>query len=226
MAGLYEFIVDGRLLGSQIIQRYNWYTTGTTAAVRGSFALASALGAVPDNGQLPAQGFINTFLAGLSNQYTLVQIIAQHVYDMQDFYQIPYPSPIAGGQNAISNPSFVCAKLVASRTTRAIRGGSKSIAGVPDIWVENNNLNVEQAGPSYGGMATILTSGVSYNDEGNVIQFQSATCSLEEYTSDGKKKRRYYLDPAVQLANTSIGSTWSLRPTVSTQNSRKVGKGS
>jgi len=77
------------------------------------------------------------------------------------------------------------------------------------------------------GHATQLSNTLTYTDEGNTLTFVPCVISLKKIEVEGEPTE-YVKWPteAEQLAHLASGVVWSLVSGTTTQNSRKVGRGS
>jgi hypothetical protein len=228
MASLYEVVLDQRFEGQQVINRFNYLGSGTPAAVTMSFALISAMGFIADGGVYPA-GLFSSIRDLQSSDLTYVEAVAKDVYSNTDFYSLPFTtlggnvSPASGNQ-----PPFVAYSFYTTRVRSDIRRGQRRFAGLVEGSVDSYGMltsgNLALAGDLADWMDQILV----YDDEGTDLTFIPVIVSKEKYTvpESGKDAYKYYDTFAEQEDHLAQGFEWAVRPQITTQNSRKVGRGS
>lgn len=228
MASLYEVVLDQRFEGQQVINRFNYIGAGTPAAVTMSFALISAMGFIPDAGVYPA-GLFSSIRDLQSADLSYVEVVAKDVYSFTDFYSLPYTALGGNVSSASGNqPPFVAYSFSTTRVRSDIRRGQRRLAGLVEGSVDSYGMltsgNLALAGDLCDWMDQVLT----YDDEGTTLTFTPVIVSKEEYTPVGstKKAYKYYPDYAEQSEHLAQGFEWFVKPQITTQNSRKVGRGS
>jgi len=223
---LYELVLRGEFLGEQTINRFHYNQSGTPAAVSGSFALVSALGFIQDGGITPAGTLFAAISNMLSTSQTFVEVTCKALYDVEDFYVLPYIPPLAGGATGEASPTFVAYGFTSNRVRTDIRRGQKRFAGCSETYLAPGGVLTGAGITAALPLADALGETVTYDDEGNTITFNPVVLSFEKYApSVGKVAYRPYATLAAQLTHMAAGITWNYRPTVTSQNSRKVGRG-
>lgn len=227
---LYEVAVQQRFQGVLCVNRWNYNSTGTPAAVSGSFGLASAMGFVLGSGDtdFPA-GTIGDAWQGIVNEdLDFIQVQVKNVYDPVDFYLSPFTGGVNGdGTTSESGAPFMAIGCKTNRTRLDIRSGSKRFAGVQEgQFGDGGNLT----GSTLTSVQTLcdrMSATLQYDDEGNTLDYVPVIISKEEYTTPkGNKAYRYYETFAEQSQHWMTSFLWSPMPQMRHQTSRQYGRGS
>lgn len=221
--------VDRRYNGQQCISEYNYVASGVPASVSMSFALASAFGVVETAGVYPSGKPFAT-LRGIQNtEVHYVEAIAKDLYSVTDFYSVPFISNTNGTVDAAGSAmsSFVSATMRTNRIRSDIRRGFKRYEGMVEANIEPFGVLASGYLAAVDAHAVALSNTLTYTDEGNTLTFVPCIISLKKDTSD-PDHTEYVKWPteAEQLAHLASGVVWSSQNTITTQNSRKVGRGS
>lgn len=226
---LYELTMFGSYFGQQIVNRWNYISSGTEASVLKSFALVSAFGAIDTAGVYPAGSPFITILNALSNAFTVNSVVARaaSLYDPTDFYERPFVTPKAGANTGQGMSPTIAYGFRTNRVRLDIGRGTKRLVGVCEGEVDAGGVINAGGIAAVNAIATKMTDVLSYTDEGATLTFTPCVVQKEEYTTEsGKKAYRYYPTLAAQLAHTATSVIWQAYPTVRTQNSRQYGRGS
>lgn len=220
---IYEVVLRQNYYGQETVNRWNYVSTGTPAAVTGSFALISAMGAI----SLAAGSMIGLIRAIQNAQVNFIDIEARNIFSATDFYTRPFAVDTngqeTGGQPLSPTSAF---GFRTNRVRTDVRRGTKRFVGMTDTQEESGGAIVAAIQTQMQGIANIMSDVLSYDDEGNTISFAPAICGKEEYTTpSGRKAYRYYGSEAAQLAKTATGILWEVYTTVRTQTSRQYGRG-
>lgn len=227
---LYEVVIDQRYFGQQCINRFNYTTTGIPASVLGSFALLSGMGFVPDAGTFPADTVFSAIRGVQNGSLSYAEIVIKNVYDVVDFYTLPYTTPPVGLNNQGEPDSPIVALGIRSnRVVANIKRGMKRFVGA----CEGDIANGGNLAPSILGqlvaLCTKLSQPVTYDDEGNVITFTQVIVSKLKYVPDPAKPTKfaykYYPTLAEQEQHLATGVTWQPYNNVRSQTSRQYGRG-
>ena len=224
-----EVIVQTDYRGQEIINRWNYVGGGTPAAVTPSFALASALGAIPSGGVYPSGSFLKKMAALMVTEAKLLLITVQNVYDPTDFYSTPFVPDFPGAAAGEGMSPAVAVGFFSNRLTRDIRRATKRIAGISEAAnAPGGVLSTTYTAAVAPDFAAVMGEVLEYDDEGNTLTFTPAVCSKEKYQPDPEIERfayRYYSTLASQMSHTAVGITWDYYTTLRTQASRQYGHG-
>lgn len=227
---LFELVLKSVYAGQECINRWNYNSSGTPAAVSLSFALASAAGmiAAGEPPAFPSDTMFSKIRNITATNVEFREVIVNNVYTLTDFYTTAFPDNTLGtAGGGAANQSFVASGFRTNQTRRDVGRGFKRFVGVPDGFTGvNNTLN-----PTHLEAMNILRAAMSlnltYNDEGNTITFSPVICGKEKYTTpSGKFAYRYYPSLVQQLDHTATGILWEIYDTTRSQTSRQIGKGS
>lgn len=223
---LYEVLLRQSYFGRNVLNRWHYNGSGTPAAVSLSFALTSAFGGI-----LPAlsSDFINDTIMGelqdvQSEATVFVELQVKALYDVVDFYTVPYAPDISATQGGTPMSPFNAYAFQTNRVRTDIRRGNKRIVGVSEQYVGDAGI-IEAGMPALlNNLADLMSDTLEYDDEGNTLSFQPAVLSFEKHAPDADHDEDWYAPyptNAEQLDHTALGVSWTLKPYVTTQNSRK-----
>lgn len=226
---VYSLKISQTYNGQQCINEYHYVGTGTPAAVTMSFALASAFGCIEAGGVYDPATPFGSIKALQITDVAYVEVVARNLYSNIDFYTTPFA---AGAHGDASNASgqmspFVAYSLRTNRVRTDIRRGQKRYVGVAEG--SSGAFGAVEAGAytALAAHAARLSDNLTYDDEGNTLTFTPCIIQLKKNLTD--PDRGPYIPwptEAEQLAHLASGVVWSANPLLSTQNSRKVGRGS
>lgn len=230
---LYEVILNQNYYGQNCVNRWNYVSTGTPAAVSGSFALASALGAIYDLVAVPPAYPDDTLIAALvalqSESVSFTQLTVLNPYDPIDFYQTPFDPALIGDVGSDGESPAVSYGFRTNVVNRSIRRGTKRFVGVAETGILGGGVLSDPALALCATVAEKMSETLSYDDEGNTLSFAPAICSKEKYTVDGSSPARYayryYSTLSAQLVRTALGINWEAYEQTRTQTSRQYGRG-
>lgn len=219
----------------EIVNRWNYVTGGTPAAVSLSYAMAFAFGAIYD-GALPAPGYpTNTVMSNIRRNIVsgvvFQQLTVINPYDPVDFYQAPFVQPYGGNVPGEGMSPLVAFGFRTNQVRRDVRRATKRFAGVPEASVGAGGVIGSTILGELNDLAEVMSDILEYDDEGNTITFAPAVVSKEEYDPNpsvptaNHRAYRYYPTLAEQLEHTATGITWQTYDTVRSQVSRQYGKG-
>jgi hypothetical protein len=227
---LFEIVLQQSYYGQTLINRWNYISTSTPAAVTLSFGLTAAFGGIPDpvTHAFPADS-IMLFMSQLQNTNLIyASLTALNVYELDDFYTIPYTSANHGtnGTGDAMSPTAAYG-LRSTQVTRAIRAGHKRIGGVPEGMVAAGGV-IDTATPgSLLSLAETMSNPLTYDDEGTTLTYIPVVVSKEKKHPPGKESWAYYYYATLteQMAHVAEGVIWSPMGNIRTQTSRQYGRG-
>lgn len=228
---IYEVVLSQTYQGQNCVNRWNYVSSGTPAAVTGSFGLAFAFGAIPDVVTGYPSGTIISQLAALqASSVTFIDLIVKAVYDPTDFYAAPFVETLVGGLTGDGLPPFNAYGFRTNRVRRDIRRATKRFVGV----IEANQANGAVSGATItalNDLGALMGQALGYNDEGNTLTYVPTVVSKQRYDPDTGnasaegRAYRYYPDEATQLEHIAQGIVWDTYSTVRSQASRQGGHG-
>lgn len=230
---LFEVVMYQTYYNQLCVNRFNYQSSGTPAAVSLSFALIHALGCIPETQggtDIPVDGVLDSIRNVQDSAVAYTSIMAKAIYDVTDFYELPYVNSIPGGRSTSSGGSSptLAWGFRTNRVRQDIKRGFKRFVGVAEEGVDPGGIATALYQSDYlTPAAAALGATVTYDDEGNTLTFVPAVAKKEQYTTpSGNTAYRYYETEAEQQANLATGIVWSYYTQVRTQNSRQYGKGS
>lgn len=236
MATLFEVTLSGTYFNQQIINRWNYVSSGDPGTVIRSFGLLTAFGANPVANIYPAAAPLGKISAMCALGFNFQQLTVLAVYDPTDFLQVPF-TPDYGGANVDDSPmSPVMAwGFRTNQVRRDVRRATKRFPGVPE---EDVSAGGEIEVTKYGLMdavATAMSDTLTYDLGGASLSFIPAVCAKQRYNpvthlaSPTGSAYRYYPEAdggeTEQLAHTAQGVTWDKYTQVRSQVSRQYGRG-
>lgn len=229
---LFEVVLSQSYGSQQIINRWTYEGSGVPASVSMSFALISALGAIPSVGVYDVNKLMRKIAGTQVSAVSFVGIQAKNIYLPTDFYATPFTTPLtgdnAGEGMSPANATGYRTNLVRTDISRAY----KRFAGVSESNV--GALGGMNSGFVTGAMAALaaeMTEVQTYVDEGNTLTFAPVVLSKLKYdpnpnNPDGNHVAyKYYATEALQLQHIARSIIWEPYNTMRTQTSRQYGRG-
>ena len=232
---LHEVVVRTSYFNQECINRYNYVSTGTPAAVTSSFGLAFAMGYILTVGEsLFDVGTLARAIQGAQVEAVeYVDILVKDVYDPVNFYTTAFPAGV-NGEDTTTGVAMSPASAYGFRSARSrldIRRGFKRYVGASEGTVQSGG----QIATSFltGGLGTIadrLGDTLTYDDEGNTLSYAPVIVKKFPYTTpSGRTAYRYATDAdggeSAQLAQVAGADVWQPYTQIRTQVSRQYGRG-
>lgn len=226
---LMEVTLSQLFIGQEIINRWNYLASGTPAAVSFSFALISAMGAIPDAGVYPPTGIIMRIRNLQDSGVSFEQIAVKDVYSVTDFYTTTFVPSLAGAVSGVSPSPTLAFGFRTNRTRLDVRRGTKRFVGVPAAAFDNdNNFNLTNR-DAMDLLAQAMSAVLTYDDEGNTLTFTPVIAGKEKYSPSGDPSGpfayRYYPTFSEQSDHLMSSIIWDRYNSPRTQVSRQVGRG-
>lgn len=210
----------------QVINRWNFVSSGTPAAVSLSFALASALGVIPGVGGYDPLTMIGWMVGTLSDQAFFLELQTRDIYSVTDFYTTPFPADTHGEDAADSGSPFDAYGFRTNRIRSDVARGTKRLVGVVEPYVGDTGLLTPTGLGFMNNGAAIMSEVLEYDDEGNTLTFTPSVCGKQRYEPTPETVAyKYYPTAAEQLAKTAVGVTWQPYNSLRSQVSRQRGHG-
>lgn len=226
---IYEVTLESLYYDQQIINRWNYQSTGVAAGITGAAALAVALGANPSGVSFVAETLFGRMQDLQSPAVTYVSILVKAIKEAPlDFYDLGYPSGIIGEGGGTGDMSPTAAYGFRSNRTRTdIARGTKRLVGVQESTIDAGGIvssgalgAMDLIAAEMGEVLTYTVGGSSLSFAPIIVQKQKIELEPDHFTY------RYYPTIAEQLAHVAIGITWQSYKQVRTQVSRQYGHGS
>jgi hypothetical protein len=216
---IYQVVLNSTFMAQQMRNVFHFYQTFVMTDYEAAENLAVAV----------TQKLFPAANAGLRSTF-IVSAVSYNGLDITNLYNddifINYTTgyPYVGGQGIQeAMPPFVAYELRSNRLRGDIRRGFKRFSGLPE--------NYGQGGALDSGVRTLIqaqlgdpfadkwTAQATPDDEWHLVVVKRI-----EYTTD--KGNRAYRLPANQMEGDFFRPTeWDVQPRVTTQNSRKIGRG-
>jgi len=228
-----EITLQSSYAGQTMVNRLNYLSSGTPAAVSLSFALAAAFGALYDSIAIPPAYPAGTPMAALSailSNATLFQnIVSKDVYSTTDFFDTAFVPAYGGARGGQPSSPVLAWGFRTNIIDTSVGRGQKRFGGVSEDDVENGGVPSGDHIPRLDALAAALSDILEYDDEGSTLSFTPIVCAKEKYPVPGSSPvrfaYRYYGTEAEQLDHTAVGVAWSRLPQVRSQVSRQYGRG-
>ena len=223
-----EVVLETNYASQRCINRWNYIGSGTPAAVTRSFALASALGAIPSVGVYPTGSLMWKIALMIDDGVTFVNLTVKDVYSPTDFYTAPFVEPLAGQNAGVGLSPLDSYGFFSNRVRSDVRRGTKRFTGVITGHVQQGGVIVSGAITLMNAVAQEMSDTQVYVDEGNNLTFVPAIVSKLKYQSNSDPVRfayRYYSTEALQLEHVAEGILWDEYPNTRSQGSRQYGHG-
>lgn len=234
MAKYFEVTILGEKNAQLVVNRLNFTSNNDEPLTANSMGLIQALGFTPsDHSLVVADSVLRRLLIASTVSYRINEIIVRNLHSTTDFITQPVTGTDWQGDQAEpagdQTPTFIAAKLRTNRVRSDIRRGTMSLTGGTEEHMESGSV----WGSSYLALLTSLCAALnlppSHTSGGATTQFIPSVFGKERYVvPDSDPVRfayRYYTDFTLFQANVALGVTWSAVPQVSSQVSRKIGRG-
>jgi hypothetical protein len=231
MARIFTATLQGRYFNQLLINRFQFISSSDVSPVEGCQALANALGAVDTSGvvlgnPLPSGTLMGT-LEALQNaeiEYIAMEVITP--YDAFGLFERIFPAGTTGdsGSSGDNLSPFIALSIRSDRTRRDVRRGFKRFAGVTES-------DVTATGPvptTLGRLGDVAASisGTITGDAGPLnVAFQSAVVPLKRVPDSDPPQYEQFENEGAAVSASAFPVTYQAEDKVTTQNSRKVGRG-
>ncbi len=215
--------------GQQCINEWHYLGSGTPAAVTMSFALASAFGCIESGGAYDPGTPFGSMKAFQTTDVSYQEVITKNLYSVTDFYTTAFAVGAHGDSSNASGaqPSFMAYPFRTNRVRTDIRRGQKRYVGIAEANVDNFGTIAGATFTALAAHAALLSDNLTYDDEGNTLTFSPCVIQLKKDVTDPDNPKYIpWPTEAEQLAHLAQGVVWTALPAVTTQNSRKIGRGS
>lgn len=234
MAKFFEVTILGQKSGQLTVNRLNFTSNNETVETANAVGLLTAIGYDPlDPGAPDENGLLDALLQAQTTGYQMDEIIVRNLWSVTDF--VTQPVSGSGWQGGIAVaagdalPTFVAAKLRTNRVRTDIRRGTLSLTGGTEEQMEGLDVWNTAYMALLDAVAAALNAGPTVTIGGASTQFLPSVFKKERYVvPDSDPVRfayRYYTDFVLFQANIASPVTWSAVERVSSQVSRKIGRG-
>jgi hypothetical protein len=213
----------------ECINRFSFVSTVEPSGITGSLAILQLLGATGIvAGAFPDDTLLKVIQDIQHAEVQFNEIEARNLYDVSDFYTLPFVGDVHGGTASGNGMSPVLAYGFRSNRVRTdIRRGTKRLVGVNDNFVGAGGVLQAGAFTPMQNIADALTAVLNPDNTDSKGTYTPSVLHYHMYTSPpARKAYRPFDTEGAQLANVAIGVTWDWIDTVRSQVSRQYGHGS
>lgn len=225
---IYEVVLSQTYFDQEVINRFNYLSTGTPVGITGSAALIAAMGFKDTAGALPS-GTIGYQLQHFQPvEIKFNSVLAKAIREAPtDFYDYAYPTGMTGSADGGTAASPTLAfGFRTNRVRTDVARGTKRFAGVQEVNMDAGGAWVSDAVSWLNATASLMSAVLNYTEDGNSLTFAPIVCSKLLYTApSGKPAYKYYPTISDQLDHTAQGVVWSPYDRVRTQVSRQYSHG-
>jgi hypothetical protein len=234
VAKYFEVTILGQRAGQLVVNRLNFTSSNETVETANSLGLLQALGYDPNDAPTPVTGSVfSRLMLAQTTAYSVDEIIVRNLWSVPDFVTQPVTGVDWSGLITVASgdalPTFVAAKLRTNRVRTDIRRGTLSITGGTEEQVEGADVWTAGYVALLDNVAAALNAPPTFTSGGASTQFLPSVFKKEDYVVPGsdpvRKAYRYYTDFALFQANVASPVTWSSVERVTSQVSRKIGRG-
>lgn len=228
---LYEVTLIQSYFGVRTDNRWNYQSAVMPPTVSGSFALANALGAIPDMGVYDPIRLMWAIARMQNDSVDFQALLVRDVYDPTDFYEATFVTPLTGQESGVGLSPTAAFGFRTNRTRLDIRRGTKRFVGVGESSSHTGGAILPAwLADQCAFVAQEMSSNIGYDDGGTVVAYSPVVVQRERYDVPGsdpvRHAYRYYEDPEVQAEHIMTGITWEALDFTRTQTSRQYGRGS
>lgn len=227
---LMELVLQAQTATGLWINKYNLLNNSLSEATNAALNVVESLGYDSGAATAPvANSVLDRYLEMAPGNFEFTQFYCRDIYNVNDFAQVNVSG--TGWQGTRGTASFeapfVAAKLKSTRTRQDIKAGYKALPPLLD----GDTVSATGAlGAPYIALMTTLCTALSNGTSPfvGVTQAFFGWCIVgkEEYTTPrGKKAYRYYENPVVQAEHLTGPVSWTPIERVTSQNTRKFGRG-
>lgn len=228
MAGLYEVTLVGTMFEQQVVNRWTFQQGGTPAAVSGSFALASAFGAIPSVAPVvwPANTIFDDLRKITSRSVQYDELVVKNLYSVTDFYTVPFNSVVGLVAEDATSPTLAWG-FRTNRTRLDINRGQKRFPGVMEGAMLPGGIVTPEHLAAMEILAERMGEVLEYTDEGNTLTYTPVIIGKQKIVDPetGKVSYQLYSTYAAQAEHLMGSLVWTPLDTVRTQTSRQYKSG-
>lgn len=237
MATPYVVTIMGDLNGELDMNQLTFLSESDDPTTTNAYGLLQALGFQPLDTSEPVPGSVlGTLLEAQTVRYSMEEIQVRSLTSVIDFITQPVSPVQWAGRIAVPTGdgalNFSAARLRTNRVRTDIRRGTLSLSGGTEEQIEGQDNWTAGYLDLLSDVCTALNAVKSYTVGGVTTVFRNAVFQKEKYVSrpggmdlSPRYAYRYYTDEEEFISHTAVGVTWSPVQRVSSQNSRKFGRG-
>jgi hypothetical protein len=231
MARIFTATLQSRYFGQLLINRFQFISSSDVNPVDGCQALANALGAVDTNGVVNGNPLPTGTLMGTLEtlQVPALEYIAMEVitpYFPFGLFERIFPAGTAGNSAAGGDnlAPFIAVSIRSDRVRRDVRRGFKRFSGLTENEITATGL-APGALTELGNIADSI-SGTITGDAGPLnVAFQSAVVPLKRVPDSDPPQYELFENEGAAVSASAFPLEYEAEDKVTTQNSRKIGRG-
>jgi len=236
MASLFELTIVGTMQSQQIINRLNFVSDIEDPDADNSVGLINALGYDAGTPGTPiANKFFDRFLEAQTTQYQVLELLARNIFEVTDFYTLPVSGSGWAGTITVGAGAgplmFSAQKLRTNRVRQDIGRGTLALTSPSEAEIEGAGVVTSGQLAKLQAVCDALNAPPLYNGGGEDVRFRPSVLQKMSYEVEQAPPKlpttayKYWPDKDDQLQHTALGVTWSPVARITSQTSRKIGKG-
>jgi hypothetical protein len=226
---IYELTLTQRYFDQEIVNRWNYLSSGTVIGSSGAYALIKAMGYILGETGFPVDTVASKLAELQPPSVTFVNVMAKAIREAPvDFYDYAYPVGTYGENIASSQPASptLAYGLKTNRVRTDIARGTKRFVGVLEAAMSNGGLLESGYLTFLNDLSALMGETLSYTESGSTATFQPIVCGKKKYvTPRGNNAYEYWPTIAEQMEHVAQGVVWTPFDTVRTQTSRQYKHG-
>lgn len=235
MATIYKVTILGRLASQLVVNGLTFISDVDEPTATNAYGLLQAMGFNPADVTEPVPGkLFDAILAASTVSYNIEEIQVRNLYSVIDFITQPVAGVGWSGQIALPTgdrlPTFVASKIKTNRVRTDIRAGSLALTG----GTEEQTEGADKWNSAYQALLTDVCAALNAPPSQTVgvttVNFRPSVLQKEEYVvNPGDEKERtayrYWATEDEQLQHAAVGVAWGVSDDVTSQVTRKIGRG-
>lgn len=234
MPHYFEVTIIGDVISEQVINRLNFTSSNEDPLTATSLGLLQGLGYTPsDPSVIAPTSFFGRYLSAQTTAFRVNEIIVRNLFSVFDFMTQPVTGSDWQGVIEIGSgdrlPTFVASKLRTNRIRTDVRRGTLSLTGGTEEQLEGTDVWNSAYMAFLTDLATAINTGVTFTSGASSTNFIPSVFGKEKYPVPGsdpvRYAYRYFKDFSLFQAHAAVGVTWAPVARVSSQVTRKIGRG-
>jgi hypothetical protein len=209
---------------------FTYRTASTPVANNGSPTLLKAMGLNSD-GTIVADSILALIQNFVNPSFVFQDLTIKDIHSELDFFEGQFAADTAGDNTGATAPSFAAYSFRTNRGRGDIRRGFKRFAGVTEDSTTGNAVTDMATQTALQNAATAFSQTLTGATPDTTLSFTPVVLGRQQYNKDTGEASttsgiyRFYPTAALQDAHYYAITAWNASLVVTTQNSRKQGRG-